>query len=472
MNEKQPKIKVLIAEDRQVFRFGLQKAIEQSPAISIVGIVNNGREVLERVEELLPDIVILDSVMPVLDGLATAEQLVQAYPHIKIIFVSVSVEYERVASALEVGASAYLKKDSLELDLIPAILAVNRNNVYFSPEIIPIIQESRYSVFNLDEREQSWFETWEFFLAKEIILKWRRGAKIDTTVKETLESLAISKLELKLIEIPNAIKIGGQINTLLAKLKRVVVETEREYLRRNACSSVLLEQAKQTIEKWFVEEILQHIASKSQKLRISKVNELNALLSPYWQQASPEPLLDFLNELLKLLLALRQRYEQRRINNLTEIDNAWRAFANLKNLVDERDSLIERKELFEGAFRAIALGFECQLKVQVYEAISQILVNLIGTNQFYCDSAIKTNSLLHEVETSLLKEIEPTLTIFDSKVEIEIWIGHHLNQWGSSLSVSPNVVRERLLAKINLAGLDLENQTLQEQTELNYQRNL
>ncbi|WP_156114301.1 response regulator transcription factor, partial [Myxosarcina sp. GI1] len=245
MNEdKPPKIKVLIAEDQQVFRYGLEKAIEQSPAISIVGVVSNGREVLEQVEALMPDVAILDSVMPVMDGLETAKQLVEAYPNVKIIFVSASVEYERIASALKAGASGYLKKDSLEFDLIPAIMAVNRDNVYFSPEIVPIIQESNHSVEGKksyfqqisllsNEREQSWFETWELCLAKEIISKWRSESKLDTTAKKVLESLAITKLELKLIEIPNAIKFEGQLNTLPTKLKRVVGETQREYLRRN-----------------------------------------------------------------------------------------------------------------------------------------------------------------------------------------------------------------------------------------------
>jgi DNA-binding NarL/FixJ family response regulator len=468
------KIKVLIAEDQKVYQFGLQKMIEQSEAIEIVGIASNGREAIEKVESLKPEIVILDSFMPIMDGVETAKRLALAHSKLKIIFISSSVEYERIALAIEAGAWGYLKKDTLECDLVPAILAIHRDNPYFSPEIIPIIQEGKnsasensrleHALLLPSEETKSLLDSWRFCLAKEIISKWRFENKLDAMPREAIEALEISLLEQKLLEVPP--ESNWQLKTFEQKLVRVVDATEREYTARNSFSVELLDQAKGQVTRWFDDEVAK-LRSDSQKLRLSEIDKLNEFIAPYWQKGSPEPLISFFYGLLKQLSTLRRRYQQSSLEFLAQSNGAFNSFSRCSNFIEKnKDSLIAQKHWWSSAFRAIFIGFEYQLRAEIHDAIAQILVGIINSCQFYYDSAIKTNNLLKQVESLLLDDIEPAIAKFDSKIEIEIWIGHRLNQWGNSPSLSPGLIKERLLAKIAVAERETESdfqlQTLNE----------
>lgn len=459
MNEEPNKIRVLIAEDQKVFQLGIQKMFERSPAISIVGIVSNGREVLEQIEPLMPDVVILDALMPIMDGLETAEQLTQTYPNVKTIFISGSVEYERIDSALKAGASGYLKKETLELDLIPAIMAVNRDNVYFSPEIVPIVQEGARG----SNLAASFFQTQpkqpklrresvvEICLAKEIISKWRSDSelKIDITPRQAMDALQLSLVKEKLITVPPA--NNWQLKTISEKLNRFIKVIEKAYSERSFFSSQLLEKAQKQIDSWFDEEVETKIYTSTRELRLLAVDRLDKIIAPYWQNASPENLVFFFTELSKQLSAHRQQYQQNSMKFLNQSNNAFNSLAVCKKKVDEnQEKLLEQKHWCESAFRAIILGFDSKLESEVHDAMAQILAHLILSSQFYGDAALKTNNLLKEIEGSLLRRLKPTLESLELKTEIEVWLGHRLNQWGSSPSITSNTIEEKLLSKIAL----------------------
>ena len=470
--DEQNKVRIAIAEDQKVIRIGLQEIIKQSSLIEIVAMAKDGKEVLEQVKRFEPDIVILDSIMPVMDGLETAKQLSCHYPNIKIIFISSSVEFERISKAIEAGAYGYLKKDNLENDLLPAILAVNRENVYYSPEIIPIIQEGqlntegylKYHHLLLNGKPKSLVDLWELCLAKELISKWRFANKVKITPLEMLNILELENLS----EVLNSISLNdGQPRSIIKNLQVVVKEIQLNYSQDNSYSKELLNKAEVQTKRWLDKEVLSHISSSAQKLRLSKIDLFNEVIASDWQFGSPEFLIIFFEELLKLLLDLRNKCEQNRVNCATKSNYALNSFLTLSRLVDGKESLGERQHLWKSAFTAIYVRFENEIKSFIYEVTSEIIVALVYCCQSYFDSLVKTNNLLKQVQTSLLGELEPELNALDSRSEIEMWLGHSLNQWGSSPSVSADSIKERLLSEIKLSTqLNCQSEQIEEVSKI------
>ena len=456
MEEQNKKVKIAIAEDQKVIRIGLKEIINQSNLVEIVAMARDGMEVLEQVKRFKPDVVILDLIMPVMDGIETAKQLTCGYPDIKIIFISSSVEYERIAKAIEAGAYGYLKKDNLEHDLVPAILAVNRKNAYYSPDIIPIIQEGQLypetylkpSYLLPNGKIKASVDIWKLCLAKELISKWRFANRVELTPLEVLDTLKLENLG----EVLNSISVNdGKPHSIIKKLQIVIKEIQINYSQDNFFSKELLNKAEAQTKGWLDEEILSQISSSGQQLRLSKIDMFNKFIAPYWQFASPEFLIVFFEELLELLLNLRNRYEQNRVNCASKSNYALNSFLVLGRLIEEKNTLGERQHLWTSAFRAIYIRFENEIKSFVYEVISETIVALIYCCQTYFDSLVKTNNLLKQVQSSLLGKLEPELNALDSRSEIEIWLGHSLNQWGSCPFVSADLIKERLLSEIELS---------------------
>lgn len=121
-----PDISVLIADDHEVVRHGLRTFLELQPGISVVGEAQHGRQAVERVGELDPDVVLMDIVMPELDGIGATRELQERSPRTKVLVLSSFADDERVLPALRAGAAGYLTKDTRPESLAEAIRAVDR----------------------------------------------------------------------------------------------------------------------------------------------------------------------------------------------------------------------------------------------------------------------------------------------------------------------------------------------------------
>ena len=102
----------------------------------IVSAVNNGRDAIEETERLDPDVLVIDISMPVLNGLQAASQVREANHRTKIVFLTVHEDPDFVAAALAVGASAYVTKEDVATDLLPAIYEVLQGGTYVSQSIL------------------------------------------------------------------------------------------------------------------------------------------------------------------------------------------------------------------------------------------------------------------------------------------------------------------------------------------------
>jgi two-component system response regulator NreC len=135
------KLRILLADDHVVMRTGLRALLERQPNLEVVGESENGRETVELVTALRPDVVVMDVGMPILNGIEATKIIVTERPDTAVVVLSMHADESYVMRALKAGARAYLLKDSAAADLIGAIQAVSQYNSFFSPKVSRIMAE-------------------------------------------------------------------------------------------------------------------------------------------------------------------------------------------------------------------------------------------------------------------------------------------------------------------------------------------
>jgi DNA-binding NarL/FixJ family response regulator len=127
-------IRILIADDHSVVRQGLRMFLALDPELEVVGEAENGALALEMAHELKPDVVLMDLLMPVMDGLAATTAIRQQLPDTEVIALTSVLEDVSVVGAVKAGAIGYLLKDTQADDLRRAIKAAAAGQVQLSPE--------------------------------------------------------------------------------------------------------------------------------------------------------------------------------------------------------------------------------------------------------------------------------------------------------------------------------------------------
>lgn len=128
-------IKVILADDHTILRSGLRLILNQERDIEVIGEAEDGRECLIMVEELLPDIVLMDITMPSLNGLEATRQIKKRFPEVDILMLTVHDTEEYVYQVFCAGASGYLLKKTAHQDLVSAIRSVYNGHFFISPSI-------------------------------------------------------------------------------------------------------------------------------------------------------------------------------------------------------------------------------------------------------------------------------------------------------------------------------------------------
>lgn len=135
MMDQAGKIKVLIVDDHQVVRQGLRTFLELQEDILVVGEARDGVTAVEMVRQLNPNVVLMDLVMPRLDGISATRQVKSLDSHVKVIALTSFTEDDKVFPAIQAGASSYLLKDVSPDDLVGAIRAAYRGEARLHPDI-------------------------------------------------------------------------------------------------------------------------------------------------------------------------------------------------------------------------------------------------------------------------------------------------------------------------------------------------
>jgi DNA-binding NarL/FixJ family response regulator len=128
-------ITVFLADDHTVFRDGLRLLLEAQGDIKVIGGAANGRETVRQVEELYPDVVVMDVAMPELNGIEATRQICETCPSTQIIILSMYCTTEHVFQALRAGASGYLPKESAGIEVVNAVHVVHSGHHYLNPKI-------------------------------------------------------------------------------------------------------------------------------------------------------------------------------------------------------------------------------------------------------------------------------------------------------------------------------------------------
>lgn len=125
------KPRILLADDHRMVAEGLRGLLE--PDYQLVGIVEDGRALLEAADKLMPDVVVADVSMPLLNGIEAVRQLKKKNPEILVVFLTMHLDVAYAASAFEAGASGYVLKHSAPSELLTAISCALKGRTYITP---------------------------------------------------------------------------------------------------------------------------------------------------------------------------------------------------------------------------------------------------------------------------------------------------------------------------------------------------
>jgi len=134
-------VRIVLADDHTILRNGLRLVLERQPDFTIAGEASNGREALEVVDRVTPDVVIIDIAMPLLNGIEAARRITGGHPKIAVLILSMHSDEAYILKALKAGARGYLLKDSVEADLIQAVRAVSTGKAFFSPAVSRVLAD-------------------------------------------------------------------------------------------------------------------------------------------------------------------------------------------------------------------------------------------------------------------------------------------------------------------------------------------
>ncbi|MBP6471435.1 MAG: response regulator transcription factor [Chloroflexi bacterium] len=129
------RIRVLLVDDQALFREGLHTLLSVWPDLEVVGEAGNGQEALDAAARLIPDVVLMDLRMPVLDGVAATRRLLEKMPQVKIIVLTTFDDDDHVFDGLRAGAVGYLLKDVPSEKLVEAIRAAAAGQSFLQPSV-------------------------------------------------------------------------------------------------------------------------------------------------------------------------------------------------------------------------------------------------------------------------------------------------------------------------------------------------
>ncbi len=129
------KIKLLLVDDHTVVLRGLQFFLCTQKDFEIVGEAQNGKEAIEMVEQYLPDVVLMDLVMPVMDGIEATAYITKNHPAVKVLVLTSFSDQDYVLPALQAGASGYLLKDMKPDQIVEAIRGAYSGNIQLHPDV-------------------------------------------------------------------------------------------------------------------------------------------------------------------------------------------------------------------------------------------------------------------------------------------------------------------------------------------------
>jgi len=134
-------IRIILADDHEMFRSGLKGLLEKQPDVKVVGQAKDGEELMEKLSSLRVDCAVVDLSMPNMDGLATLKEIRKKFPKVKSLVLTMQKDAEHFKHAIAAGACGYILKDSAFDQLVMAIKIIMKGKNFISPAISDMITE-------------------------------------------------------------------------------------------------------------------------------------------------------------------------------------------------------------------------------------------------------------------------------------------------------------------------------------------
>lgn len=182
-------IRLLLVDDQSLICQGLKAMLQLEPDLEVVGIAENGETALDRVAALKPDVVLMDILMPKMDGLTATRLISQQFPDIKVLVLSTFDDEQYIAQSMQAGAKGYLLKDVPPEELGQAIRLVHRGYTQLSPGLMEKIM-SRLPSSDMDESESAVQGLHRLSPREQEVLRWLR---VGATNREIAQQLYISE---------------------------------------------------------------------------------------------------------------------------------------------------------------------------------------------------------------------------------------------------------------------------------------
>jgi DNA-binding NarL/FixJ family response regulator len=146
-----PNIKIILADDHEIFRDGLRMMLLKQADIELVAEAEDGKELIEKIKTFLPDVVITDIKMPRMDGIAATRHITEHYPSIGIIALTMFDEDDLIIDMMEAGAKGYLLKNADKNEMVDAIKSVYTQEPYYckhtSQRLAQMVAKSKFNPY-------------------------------------------------------------------------------------------------------------------------------------------------------------------------------------------------------------------------------------------------------------------------------------------------------------------------------------
>ncbi len=136
------KIKILVVDDHAIMRDGIRALLGLDNDIEIVGEASEGKEAIEKTQEIAPDVIVMDIAMPGMDGLEATRRITKKNPKVKVLVLTQHDNKEYIISAIKAGAAGYVPKRALGSDLVSAIRSVQRGDSFLYPSAAAALIEN------------------------------------------------------------------------------------------------------------------------------------------------------------------------------------------------------------------------------------------------------------------------------------------------------------------------------------------
>jgi len=133
------KINIFLVDDHQIVRDGIKSLLMDSAEIHIAGEAMNGLELMEKLKQTKPDVILMDISLPDVSGIELTKQVTQQFPEIKVVILSMYTQEEFITNAIAAGAKGYLPKNTTKQELLNAIISVYNDKEYYNDAVSEII---------------------------------------------------------------------------------------------------------------------------------------------------------------------------------------------------------------------------------------------------------------------------------------------------------------------------------------------